>query len=206
VYSQHSSVWASRYLTTLLGPLLLLGGAAIARAGIAGLAALAVVAVSWWQLPPYHSVALKSNVERVAARTARHLHPGDLVLVIQPESTPVVRYYLGPRLRYATLLGRVHDPGVMDWRDGLQRLRAAKPAAVVSLVNHLRPGRRIALVRPASWAGGQHAPWTRLLKRKGRTLARELAGDHRIRQIAAIPPGERGSRSNVRAVVYVRRA
>ena len=45
------------------------------------------------------------------------LKPGDLVVVMQPEQTPLIDYHLPAGLRYATPLGRGEEPA----RDGLAR-------------------------------------------------------------------------------------
>ncbi len=47
VTSQISPAWATRYLSVLLGPLLLLGGAGLSRAGTLGLVVAAILAVLW---------------------------------------------------------------------------------------------------------------------------------------------------------------
>ncbi len=203
-FSQHSPAWASRYLTILLGPALLLVALGVARAGVAGAVAIAIVAVAWWSLPSYHAVADKSNVKSVAASVAPQLRPGDLVVGAQPESVPVLRYYLGPRLRYANELGPLRDPGVMDWRNALARLRVAKPSTVIALADALPPRARIALVRPVTRAGGWRARWTHLVKLQSRALARAFASDSALRLVGSVKPGHRGALSTVRAAVYER--
>ena len=64
---------------------------------------------------------LKSNVKFVAADGAAHLKPGDVVLSTHPEQIQLIYHYMNEdgehQLRYATQLGWVPDPQVMDWRD-----------------------------------------------------------------------------------------
>ena len=62
-------------------------------------------------------------------------------------------------LRWANTLGFVRDPAVMDWRDALDRLRAAKPKATEDeMVRALRRGQRLVFVRPVLRTAGWRAP------------------------------------------------
>jgi hypothetical protein len=151
--------WASRYLAVLAGPFLLPAAAALARAGASGLALAAGVLVLWaFDGGP----ADKSNVEEASAGIGAALRPGDLVVSTQPEQVPVLAHYLPPGLRYATPLGPVPDPRVMDWRGALDRLERARAEELEPLLARLPPGARIALVRPAVGdAARWRAPWTR---------------------------------------------
>ena len=69
----------------------------------------------------------KSNVAGISSVAATSLEPGDLVVSTQPEQVPVLVHYLPDGLRFATPLGPVADPAVMDWRDALSRLRTTQP-------------------------------------------------------------------------------
>jgi MFS family permease len=204
-FSQHSPAWASRYLIILLGPLLLFGALALVRAGPAGVAATMLIAVAWFGQPAYHSLVRKSNIRTVAARLEPRLRHGDFVVAAQPETGPLLRYTLGPGLRYADAMGRVADPAVMDWRDALPRLRASTPRAVLALADGLPHGGRIALVRPVTRANGWRARWTRQVKLKAAALAAALRGDPALRLVATVQPGQRGTESTLRAAVYERR-
>jgi mannosyltransferase len=204
-YSQHEAAWASRYLTILLGPLLLLAGLIVARAGAAGAAALVILAITWFQLPAYHSVSHKSNIRTVAAGLAPWLRPHDLVVAAQPETTPLLHYQLRSGLRFADAMGAVSDPRVMDWRDALARLRRSTPAAVLALAHRLPHGGRLALVRPVTNHSGWHARWTHLVKVRAAELAAALERDPGLHRVATIHPGRPGSESTLRAVVYARR-
>jgi mannosyltransferase len=204
-YSQRNPAWASRYLTILLGPLALFAALALARGGPAGVAAIALIAVSWFGQPAYHTLARKSNIRTVAARLEPWLRPGDYVVAAQPESGPLLRYALGPGLRYADAMGRVRDPAVMDWRDALPRLRASTPGAVLALADGLPPGGRLALVRPVTRASGWRARWTRQVKLKASALAAALRADPGVRLVATVRPGRKGTESTLRAAVYERR-
>lgn len=204
-YSQHNPAWASRYLTILIGPLMLFGALALARGGAAGIAAALVIAVPWFGQPAYHTLSRKSNIQTVAARLEPKLHRGDYVVAAQPEAGPLLRYTFGPGLRYADVIGRVPDPQVMDWRDALPRLRASSPHAVLALAHRLRHGGRIALVRPVTRAKGWRARWTHQVKIKAAALGAALQADPALRLVATVRPGAKGTESTMRATVYERR-
>ena len=72
VTSQISPAWAIRYLSVLLGPLLLLGGAGMSRAGTLGLVVAAILAVLWLN-PRTH--ALETQEQRPHRRRPRRGPP-----------------------------------------------------------------------------------------------------------------------------------
>src|SRR5581483_1851501 len=143
-------------------PVLLLGGAGFARAGRLGLAGLVVVAV-YWANPGLKDN--KENARQIANGVAPYLQAGDVVLSTHPEQVPVLRYYFGSGLRWATTLGPDGDPQVMDWADALQRLRAATPQAdLAPVLDSVKPGQHLVVVTPVfrdyrAW----EARWTKLV-------------------------------------------
>jgi hypothetical protein len=184
--SQVSPAWAHRYLAVLLGPLLLLFGVVLARAGRLGLAALALIAIFWVIQQPFDD---KSNARSVAAQAGERLRPGDLVISTHPEQVPVLLYYLPPGLMYATTLGPVEDPRIMDWRDALSRLELSTPATDLQPeLDRLAVGTRVLLVRPLIGEGiAWDAPWTRLVRRRSAEWGSAMGGDRRFRRLAAFP-------------------
>jgi hypothetical protein len=206
--SQASPSWTSRYLAVLVGPVLLVVGAGVVRAGRVGLAALAF-AVFLWAGYTLHDE--KSNARAIARLAAPYLVPGDLVLSTHPEQVPVLRYYLGPGLRYATQLGPVADPRVMDWRDALDRIRAVTVTGELRpLLSSVRPGRHLVVVSPLfrdyhAW----QAPWTREVYLTSQAWTRAVAADPRFRRVATLSSNEilleRNFWKPLQAVVYVRR-
>jgi hypothetical protein len=202
IVSQASPAWAHRYLAVLLGPLLIFFGASLVRAARLGVAALALVCAFWIVQQPFDD---KSNARKVMRQVDDRLRPGDLVVSTHPEQVPVLRYYLPPGLRYATTLGPVPDPRVMDWRDALARLELTTPETELDpLLDRLEPGGRVVLVRPLIGEGIEwDAPWTELVRRRSAEWGSALARDRRFERVAAYPrrfPDElpRG----VRAVLY----
>jgi mannosyltransferase len=204
-YSQHNPAWASRYLTILIGPMMLFGALALARGGPAGIAAALVIAVPWVGQPAYATLSRKSNIRTVAARLEPQLHRGDYVVAAQPEAGPLLRYTFGPGMRYADVMGRVGDPQVMDWRDALRRLRTSSPRAVLALANGLPHGGRIAFVRPVTRPKGWRARWTHQVKVKAAALGDALQADPGLRLVGTVRPGKKGTESTMRATVYERR-
>lgn len=197
--------WAGRYLAILVGPLFLLGGAALARVGPLGTVTAAAICCAWALSP---GPSEKSNVARVSAAVSARLEPGDLVISTQPEQVPVLAHYLPDALRYATPLGPVADPAVMDWRDALLRLAATQPEdELAPLLDALPPGGRILLVAPDVNDGSRwRAPWTRLVALRSDEWALALAADGRLRQlhgsIAAVPT----SKPSVHLTLYAKTA
>jgi hypothetical protein len=204
--SQLAPAWATRYFAVVFGPLLLLGATGFARAGKLGLVALAAVVVLWTN----YSVREKSNVRELARAVTTYVRPGDLVLSTHPEQVPTLRYYLGPRLRFATTLGPVADARVMDWRDALHRLNAATPRRELEpLLARIRPGRRLVLVAPVFRAdGGWRSRWTRRVYLTSRLWTDAVARDPRFRPVTVVRPdklpGGRTYWKPLRAIVYVR--
>jgi hypothetical protein len=195
--------WSTRYLAVAAGPLVLLAGVGIARAPLLGAVALVAALAPWTLLDEPHP---KSNVREVAADVAPLLRPGDLVVSTQPEQVAALAYYLPAGLEYATPLGTVAEPGVMDWRDALPALEAARPRrALEPLVARLAPGARLLLVAPdTEGAGNWAAPWTRAVALRSREWARFVAADPRLERVSVAEGREPTRRTRVRAVLYDR--
>ena len=176
VASQFSPAWANRYLAVMLGPVLLLAGAGLARAGRLGAVAFVLVAIYWCA---YQVSDTKSNAKEVAAQLESRVEPGDLLVSTHPEQIAVLHYYLGDRVRYATTLGPAEDPRVMDWRDAMDSLRAAEPRPLLDrFVSQLREGRSLVLVTPVideEDEGWEQAPWTALVRSRSSEWERLVA-------------------------------
>jgi hypothetical protein len=206
--SQASPAWASRYFAVFVGPLMLLTGAGIVRFGRLGLVALAVILLLWFD-PREGQIRGKSDAYRVA----RTLHDeglltrGDLVVAIHPEQGPLMRYYLGPGYRWADALGFVPDNRVFDWRDALDRFKAAKPRRTFnSLAATVRPGQHLILLQPIIRTARWGAPWTAQVRKRAPQWQRVADADPRFARVGAVPQFRgRGLPRGVRAVVYLRR-
>jgi hypothetical protein len=106
-------------------------------------------------------------------------------------------------MRYLTPLGRVRDPGIMDWRDAMKRLRAARyDRVLLPVVRRLRPGARLLLVQPLF--GHPDAPWTVLIRNISRRWTRSLRRSGLVRTVRTIHPRGGSSRSSVSATLLER--
>ncbi len=204
--SQASPAWATRYLAVFVGPLLLAGAAAIARAGSFGLVVLGVLAILWFD-PRTDELERKSNAHTTAVAVRDRLAPGDLVVATHPEHGPVMHVYLPDGLRWANAIGPVADPRIMDWRDALERLTAARPTATAdALVRTLAPSQNLLLIQPVIGSASWKAPWTALVRRRAAQWERVLDDDPRLARTLAVPKlGGRRLPRGVRAVLYERR-
>ena len=70
----------------------------------------------------------KSDMRDVGGEMAPLVHPGDLVVVGQPEQVPLAWYYLPGGLRYANTIGPIADPRYMDWVNALIASSPRKPS------------------------------------------------------------------------------
>jgi hypothetical protein len=214
--SQISPAWTTRYFGVVLGPLLMISAAGLARAGRLGIVALVVVCVIWTN---YVQQDNKENARPLVTGLApyvprgidSYVHPQDVILSTQPDQVPVLRYYLGPGYRWASTLGPVPDSQVMDWRDALTRLRHATPAAdLAPVLDSLKPGQHLVVVAPVfrdyrAW----QSRWTRQVYLKSQIWTRDIARDPRFQQVATIASNEVLTKINyfklLQAVVYVRK-
>ncbi|MGH3003682.1 MAG: glycosyltransferase family 39 protein [Gaiellaceae bacterium] len=180
VGSQISPAWTTRYFSVVLGPTVVLAAATVVRARRLGWVALVVVLFLWWG---YTLKDEKENAREVAAQIAPTMHPGELVISTHPEQVPVLRYYLGSGLRFATTLGPVPDSQVFDWRDAVQRLKAARPQPTLdALLATVPRGGEFVVVSPVfrdyrAW----DATWTHLVWRRSIAWTALLQRDPHLR-------------------------
>ncbi|HET6548896.1 MAG TPA: glycosyltransferase family 39 protein [Solirubrobacter sp.] len=184
--SQVSPAWANRYLAIALPPFLLVAAGGLAHARRLGAVGLLLVVIMWAQDAAPDE---KSNVRAISRAVAPSLAPGDLVISTQPETVPVLHYYLPDGLRYATLTGELDEFGVWDWRDGVERLDATSPARdLAPLIDSLKPGARVVLVEPIIWTLDRwQAPWTSRVRIKSKEWAQALSNDPRLEVTAVVP-------------------
>jgi mannosyltransferase len=189
ISAQISPAWTTRYFAIVLGPLLLVAGRGLERAGRLGLVALAVVTFLW---AGYSVRDDKENARQVTAGVAAFIHPGELVVSTHPEQVPVLRYYLGGGYRWETTLGPVPDPRIFDWRDVVDRLKASSMRArVAETLAGVRPGGEFVVVTPVfrdyrAWK----AEWTHLVWERSIAYTTLLRQDPRVRLVHHVASDE----------------
>lgn len=201
--------WASRYFAVFLAPLVLLLSLGAGRARLVGAVGIVVFAALSYN-PVTPSPYFKSNAEAMANEVNKRLRPRDVVLSTQPEQVPLLRHYMIDELVYADPLGRVEDPRITDWRDILDRMRAARPPeSIEPVLRSVRPGRRLLVVRPIiSGRYGWRAPWTRLVRNRSVQIAKLIEKDRRFREVDTYrgKTKVRARRVGVIGTLYVRRS
>jgi hypothetical protein len=192
--SRFSPAWQYRYFAPILPALLLLPAWGLARARGVGLIALALVVIFWIN-PASYTAEYKSDMRDVGGEMTSLLHAGDLVIVGQPEETPLAWYYLPAGLRFANTSGPVADPRFMNWVHALKRLQHANPEATAApLLASLKPGQQVLYVRPLTeGAQSWEAPWTQLVRRRSAQWGAILANDKALVPVADAPHNYRGA-------------
>jgi mannosyltransferase len=201
--SKITPAWAPRYLAVVVGPALLLFGLGIARAGRLGLAALILVGCFWLLDPVPLGLNSKSDVALTVDHIRHEVRPGTLVLSTQPEQVPTIAYYMPRGVRFATPLGRVSDPGVMDWRNALSIFRRSRVrTTLMPLLDSVAPGQRVVLVTALNLAKAPE--WMRLINRASAQWTQTLAHDPHFVRIGFSSPNIQSGLA-VRVSVYLRR-
>ena len=187
VFSQFTAAWATRYLGVLVGPTLLVAAAVLPRAGRLGLVALGLVALFWI---PYTAPTSKSNPKQLAGLFEENVEPGDVILSTQPEQVPVLAYYFGDDLRYATPLDADADTRVMDWRDAVERLETVEPEETLDpVLDAVPPGGHLLVVYPVFRDSAQwRAPWTSLVRQRSARWRTRISIDPRFTRTQEYTP------------------
>jgi mannosyltransferase len=178
IASQANPAYVPRYFAPVVASILLIAALGCARSGALGILAVALSAIFLIN-PGTAAPSTKSDMRDLSGEFSPLLHRGDLVVVGQPEQTPLAWYYLPAGLRYANTIGPVSDPSYMNWVDAKTRLEHANPAATLNpLIASLNPGQQLLFVRPLT-VGVQNwdEPWTQLVRRRSAQWGAILEGD-----------------------------
>jgi mannosyltransferase len=206
--SQASPAWATRYFSVFIGPALLMAGAGLVRFGKPGLIALGITLVLWFN-PHERQIRGKSDAYRVAGTLKAQglIQKGDLVVAVHPEYGPAMRYYLGGGYRWADALGPVTDNRVFDWRDALDRFKAAGPKRTLArLEPTVRSGQHLILIMPIIRTASWGAPWTSEIRHRAPQWERALNTDRNFIRIGPVPSfNRRPLPRGVRAIVYLKK-
>jgi mannosyltransferase len=194
VASQITPAFVARYFAPVLAPILLLGAWGCARAKVLGVI-MVVLTVVFLYNPASYTPQYKSDMRDVGGIMTPLLHPGDLVVVSQPEQTPLAWYYLPGGLNFANTIGRVKDPSYMNWVDALKHLQHANPQQTLGpLLASLKPGQQLLYVRPMpEGAQNWEASWTQLVRRRSAQWGALLAADQNLQLVATAPNYYRGA-------------
>lgn len=192
--------WDPRYLGIATVPALLPLAGALSRArapwGRVGalVAALAMAATSLPLLVDRGTTVAtaKSDARYLVEELEPKLAPGSLVISSEVTDAPAFAFYLGGSYRYATPLGTLLQPLVVDWSNLTSRLQANNAAAELApLLSTLPVGREVVVVDPASWGGGQ-TPKAYATAVEDQALAadRFVADDPELREVGIyrVPP------------------
>ena len=178
IASQANPAYVPRYFAPVVASILLIAAFGCSRAGALGWVAVGLSCVFLIN-PASSAPPRKSNMADISGEMSPLLHPGDLVVVGQPEQTTLAWYYLPAGLHFANTIGSVADPTYMNWVDAKKRLENADPARVLDpLVASLTPGQQLLYVRPLT-EGNQNwsAPWTQLVRRRSAQWGAILQAD-----------------------------
>jgi mannosyltransferase len=187
--------WASRYLAVALGPALLAlaGLLGTTRRGRRVVAMTAVLLAAWSVvgslIPDPNARYAKSNVAAVVGVADHILQPGDLVLVNQSEQMAVVAHYAPPGLHFATPLGPVTDPYVVDWRHLTSRLEQAHPCATIGReLAALGVGGHILVINPLKPVGASGSRWSAAVKHQVDQVNKLLFADPGLHLMQSFGP------------------
>ncbi len=204
--SQVSPSWTTRYFAIVVGPLLVLSARGIVRAGRIGVAVLVIVVFYW---AGYTLQDNKENARQIASALGPLQH-GELVISTHPEQVPVLRYYLGSGLRFATTLGPVADQQAFDWVDAVSRLRGTPPRPTLDrLIATVPVGQEFVVITPVfrdyrAW----RAKWTKLVWQKSEAWTALLQTDPHLRLVRHVASNEIALKVNyfkpLQAYVYRR--
>jgi mannosyltransferase len=208
IVSQASPAWASRYFAVFIGPALLLAGAGLVRFGKVGLIVLAIVLVLWFD-PRERQIRGKSDAYRVARtlKDEKLIDKGDLIVAVHPEYGPAMRYYLGGGYQWADALGPVTDDRVFDWRDALDRFKAAGPKRTLTKLEPMvKSGQHLILIMPIIRTASWGAPWTSEIRHRAPQWERAVNQDPHFVRIGPVPSFKRRALPRgVRAIVYLKK-
>jgi mannosyltransferase len=186
--------WVVRYFAPAIPAMLMLLAIGISRAGVAGAIAM-IFLVLFMARPSAFEPAYKSDMQGVAGEMAPLLHKGDLVIVGQPESTPLAFYYLPGGLTWANTMGPIAHPSYVNWVNALARYRAENvPKTVDAMLNTLKMGQQLLFIRPMTeGALNWKAPWTVEIRRRSAQYGAIIAADKQLVQVATAPHYYRGA-------------
>jgi MFS family permease len=194
IASQITPAWNPRYFAPIVPAMMMFTAIGMSRAGVVGPLTLAV-ALIFLARPDTYAPQHKSDMQDIGGEMGPLMHPGDLVIVGQPEQTPLAYYYLPGGLRFSSTIGPVADPSYVNWINALSRYRAANPAKVLPAeLNQLKNGQQVLYIRPLTeGVTGWDAPWTSEIRTRSAQWGKILSADKQLTVEAWAPHNYRGS-------------
>ncbi len=194
IASQITPAWNPRYFAPIVGAIMMFTAIGMSRAGLVGALTLAVALV-FLARPDTYAPAHKSDMQDIGGEMGPLMHGRDLVIVGQPEQTPLAYYYLPAGLRFSSTIGPVQDPSFVNWINALPRYKAAQPAKVlIPMLNKLKSGQHVLYIRPLTeGVAGWEAPWTREIRTRSAQWGKILQNDKQLKIEAWAPHNYRGA-------------
>ncbi len=186
--------WVVRYFAPAIPAMLMFLAIGISRAGVVGAIAM-IFLVLFMARPSAFEPSYKSDMQDIGGEMAPLLHRGDLVIVGQPESTPLAYYYLPGGLRWANTMGPLKHPSYMNWVNALPRYKRENVrATLMPMLNSLKPGQQLLYIRPMTeGALNWKAPWTFEIRRRSAQYGAIIQADKQLVQVATAPHYYRGA-------------
>ena len=186
--------WVVRYFAPAIPAMLMLLAIGISRAGVVG-AVVVIFLVLFMARPSAFEPAYKSDMQDLGGEMGQLMHKGDLVVVGQPESTPLAYYYLPGGLKWANTMGPDPHPTYFNWVNALPRYKAENVTATVDgMLNALKPGQQLLFIRPMTeGALNWKAPWTFEIRKRSAQYGAIIAADKQLVQVATAPHYYRGA-------------
>ncbi len=194
IASQITPAWNPRYFAPIIAAIMMLTAIGMSRAGVIG-AVMLLVGLIFLARPSVYAPAHKSDMQDISGEMKSLLHKGDLVIVGQPEETPLAYYYLPGGLRYSNTIGPVKNPSWMNWINAMARYRAADPWKVLPAeLQALKPGQQVLYIRPLTeGVAGWKAPWTAEIRTRSAQWGEILWKDKQFKMEAVAPHNYRGA-------------
>jgi mannosyltransferase len=194
IASQITPAWNPRYFAPIVPAILMLTAIGLSRAGVVGPLCL-LVALIFLARPDTYAPQHKSDMQDIGGEMGPLMHKGDLVIVGQPEQTPLAYYYLPAGLRFSSTIGPVKDPSFVDWINAMARYRAAIPSKVLPpMLNDLKKGQQVLFIRPLTEGEtGWDAPWTSEIRTRSAQWGKILSDDKQLSVEAWAPHNYLGS-------------
>ncbi|HUY58840.1 MAG TPA: glycosyltransferase family 39 protein [Solirubrobacteraceae bacterium] len=194
IASQITPAWNPRYFAPIVPAIIMFTAIGMSRAGVVGPLTLAVALIFLARADTY-APQHKSDMQDIGGEMGPLMHKGDLVIVGQPEQTPLAYYYLPGGLRFSSTIGPVRDPTFVNWINALSRYRAANPAKVLPpMLNKVKPGQQVLYIRPLTEGViGWKAPWTSEIRTRSAQWGKILSDDKQLTVEAWAPHNYRGA-------------